>query len=84
MYSSWSKRDDNLWISILNKVSHIHIDLALYWNNWAEIVISYIRLISPRIKLSLQQNVFLATKISEEIFFVTKNKALATKYEFRH
>ena len=32
----------------------------------------------------LQQNVFLVTKISEEIFFVTKNTALVTKYEFRH
>ena len=35
-------------------------------------------------KLALQQNVFLVTKISEEIFFVTKNTALVTKYEFRH
>ena len=34
--------------------------------------------------ISLQQNVFLVTKISEEIFFVTKNTALVTKYEFRH
>ena len=33
---------------------------------------------------TLQQNVFLVTKISEEIFFVTKNTALVTKYEFRH
>ena len=33
---------------------------------------------------ALQQNVFLVTKISEEIFFVTKNTALVTKYEFRH
>ena len=33
---------------------------------------------------SLQQNVFLAMKISEEIFFLTKNTALVTKYEFRH
>ena len=33
---------------------------------------------------TLQQNVFLLTKISEEIFFVTKNTALVTKYEFRH
>ena len=33
---------------------------------------------------SLQQNVFLVTKISGEIFFVTKNTALVTKYEFRH
>ena len=32
----------------------------------------------------LQQNVFLVTKISEEIFFVTKNTALVTKYEFHH
>ena len=31
---------------------------------------------------SLQQNVFLVTKISEEIFFVAKNTALAMKYEF--
>ena len=31
--------------------------------------------------LTLQQNVFLATKISEEIFFVTKNTALVTKYK---
>ena len=31
-------------------------------------------------KLTLQQNVFLVTKISEEIFFVTKNTALVTKY----
>ena len=34
--------------------------------------------------LPLQQNVFIVTKISEEIFFVTKNTALVTKYEFRH
>ena len=34
--------------------------------------------------LALQQNVFLVTKISEEIFFVTKNTTLVTKYEFRH
>ena len=34
--------------------------------------------------VSLQQNVFLVKKISEEIFFVTKNTALVTKYEFRH
>ena len=33
---------------------------------------------------ALQQNVFLVTKISEEIFFVVKNTALVTKYEFRH
>ena len=33
---------------------------------------------------SLQQNVFLLTKISEEIFFVAKNIALVTKYEFCH
>ena len=33
---------------------------------------------------SLQQNVFLVTKISEELFFVTKNTALVTKYEFHH
>ena len=33
---------------------------------------------------SLQQNVFLVMKINEEIFFVTKNIALVTKYEFRH
>ena len=33
---------------------------------------------------SLQQNVFLETKISEEIFFVTKNTSLVMKYEFRH
>ena len=32
----------------------------------------------------LQQNVFLVTKISEEIFFVAKNTTLVTKYEFRH
>ena len=32
----------------------------------------------------LQQNVFLVTKISEEIFFVAKNTSLVTKYEFRH
>ena len=32
----------------------------------------------------LQQNVFLVTKISEKIFFDTKNIALVTKYEFRH
>ena len=32
---------------------------------------------------SLQQNVFLATKISEEIFFVAKNIALVTKFIFR-
>ena len=36
------------------------------------------------LSVSLQQNVFLVTKISEEIFFVTKNTALVTKYEFRH
>ena len=35
-------------------------------------------------ELPLQQNVFLVTKISEEIFFVTKNTVLVTKYEFRH
>ena len=34
--------------------------------------------------IALQQNVFLVTKISEEIFFVAKNTALVTKYEFRH
>ena len=34
--------------------------------------------------IALQQNVFLVTKISEEIFFVTKNTALVMKYEFRH
>ena len=33
---------------------------------------------------TLQQNVFLVTKISEEIFFVAKNTALVTKYELRH
>ena len=33
---------------------------------------------------ALQQNVFLVTKISEEIIFVVKNTALVTKYEFRH
>ena len=33
---------------------------------------------------ALQQSVFLVTKISEEIFFVTKNTVLVTKYEFRH
>ena len=33
---------------------------------------------------TLQQNVFLVTKISEEIFFVAKNTALVMKYEFRH
>ena len=33
---------------------------------------------------SLQQNVFLAMNISEEIFFVAKNTALVMKYEFRH
>ena len=33
---------------------------------------------------TLQQNVFLATKISEEIFFVAKNTALVTKYEFHN
>ena len=35
-------------------------------------------------KITLQQNVFLATKISDEIFFIAKNTALATKYEFHH
>ena len=35
------------------------------------------------IYITLQQNVFLVTKISEEIFFVAKNTALVTKYEFR-
>ena len=34
--------------------------------------------------LKLQQNIFLATNLSEEIFFVTKNLYIATKYEFRH
>ena len=34
--------------------------------------------------ITLQQNVFLVTKISEEIFFVAKNTTLVTKYEFRH
>ena len=34
--------------------------------------------------LTLQQNVFLGMKISEEIFFVTKNTALVMKYGFRH
>ena len=33
---------------------------------------------------ALQQNVFLVTKISEEILFVAKNTALVTKYEFHH
>ena len=32
----------------------------------------------------LQQNVFLAMKCNEEIFFIAKNINLATKYEFRH
>ena len=32
----------------------------------------------------LQQNVFLATKISDEIFFVAKNTAIVTKDEFYH
>ena len=32
----------------------------------------------------LQQNVFLVTKISEEIFFVAKSIALVRKYEFHH
>ena len=31
----------------------------------------------------LQQIVFLATKISKEIFFIIKNTDLATKYRFR-
>ena len=34
-------------------------------------------------KSALQQNVLLVTKISEEIFFITKNTTLVTKYEFR-
>ena len=34
-------------------------------------------------KSALQQNVLLVTKISEEIFFIAKNTALVTKYEFR-
>ena len=38
---------------------------------------------TPNNLQSLQQNVFLATKISEEIFFIAKNTNLATKYEFR-
>ena len=33
---------------------------------------------------SLQQNVFIATNFSEEIFFVTENLHLATKYIIRH
>ena len=33
---------------------------------------------------ALQKNVFIVTKISEEIFFVAKNIDLVTKYEFRH
>ena len=32
----------------------------------------------------LQQNVFLATNFSEEIFFVTENLHLVTKYKIRH
>ena len=34
--------------------------------------------------MSIQQTVFLVMKVSEEIFFIAKNTALATKYEFRH
>ena len=33
---------------------------------------------------TLQQNVFIATNFSEEIFFVTENLHLATKYIIRH
>ena len=40
--------------------------------------------IANKYKISLQQNVFLAMKISEEIFFIAKNTALVTKYEFLH
>ena len=32
---------------------------------------------------ALQQNVFLVMKITKDIFFVTKNTDLVTKYEFR-
>ena len=39
---------------------------------------------SIKISLTLQQNVFLATNFSEEIFFVTENLHLATKYIIRH
>ena len=45
------------------------------------IYLNYLSYFSLKI---LQQNVFLVTKISEEIFFVAKNTALVTKYEFRH
>ena len=44
------------------------------------IYLNYLSYFSLKI---LQQNVFLVTKISKEIFFVAKNTALATKYEFR-
>ena len=50
---------------------------------WQRIVKNDISNRKKKIK-SLQQNVFLATKISEEIFFVANSTTLATKYEFRH
>ena len=37
-------------------------------------------LVNAATSISLQQNVFLVTKISEEIFFVAKSIALVTKY----
>ena len=47
------------------------------------IFIDFWKLETENSLLPLQQNVFLVTKISEEIFFVAKNTDLATKYEFR-
>ena len=52
-------------------------------NNGTSLRLAWFYLLKS-INKSLQQNVFLVTKISEEIFFVTKNTALVTKYEFRH
>ena len=44
-------------------------------NQWFQVNINLI---------SLQQNVFLATNFSEEIFFVTENLHLVTKYKICH
>ena len=44
----------------------------------------FISCIICKILFTLQQNVFIATNFSEEIFFVTENLHLATKYIIRH
>ena len=60
--------------------SHIYHSQLTKWQVMAHYVVPAFLLFV----VSLQQNVFLVTKISEEIFFVAKNTALVTKYEFRH